>query len=454
MVGRWLSFAAVAVIVATVRCGDGGTMKTGEENVLIGPKFWTGDPAHPWADALLVSEGKITQLLDRVDVAKVIADGGLIRQLPGKLAVPGLTDSHGHFLGYAQSRYRVNLRGAASVEEALGRVEGFAKEHPEAPWILGRGWAQSRWAGKAWPDADRLERVTAGRPCALWRVDGHAVWVNRTALAAAGIGRETPDPPGGEILRDASGRPTGILLDEAMEAVRRLIPGPNPQQMKHMLAETAQDFLAFGLTGFHEMGVERPQWNAMQALASEGQFPLRVTAYVAPESEFRGDVMKSGPQTAGRLRLVGVKLFADGALGSRGARLFAPYRDEPKSRGLWVTEPEALARAVDEIMERGLQPAIHAIGDEGNHAAIAAIEAAERRNAGFRDLRPRIEHAQVLDPPDIPRFAAYSIVASMQPTHATSDMGADRGSARQGAIGRRLRVARPARRGRAPRVRL
>ncbi len=417
-----LACAALLLAIPAPGCGGGGAGGEGDVTILTGVRFWTGDPEHPYADALLVEEGKIRRLLSREEIPRALAHGGKVIDLPGKLAVPGLVDAHGHLLGYGLARRRADLGGTRSPDEALERVRAFAAAHPADPWVLGRGWDQEDWPGHAWPTADRLEKAVPGRPCALWRVDGHALWVNRTALREAGIGPATPDPPGGRILRRPDGTPTGILLDAAEELVTGRIPPPSPAVAEEVLADVARDLLRKGLAGFHAMSVSRVEWDALVRLARTGRFPLRVWAYAEWGDPLAEEILAAGPRHEGRLHLVGVKLFADGALGSRGARLRAPYADDPGNRGLWVTPPDELARRIEAAMDRGLQPAVHAIGDAANHELLGIYRRLLEGHPGWAALRPRVEHAQVVSPADLPLFGRLPVVASMQPTHATSDM--------------------------------
>lgn len=403
-------------------CGVRDPAASAETTILTGPRFWTEDPAHPWAQGLLVREGRIVRYLDRQEMAREAARGGTIRQLSGGLAVPGLVDAHAHILGYGLSRTKVDLVGTQTLDEALSRVAAFAQAHPDKLWIEGRGWDQNDWPDHAWPSADRLEQVVPDRPCALRRVDGHALWVNRAALTAAGINFSTPDPPGGMIYKDGSGRPTGILVDNAADLVLGKIPEPSDGEIEQALETAAKDLLAVGLTGVHDMGIDRRTWKTMKRLAAKGRFPLRVFAYASDQSELAREILARGTEQSGRLHLVGIKFYADGALGSRGARLLEPYTDDPYQKGLWVTPPEQLRERIGKTLEAGLQPAVHAIGDAANKEVIddyiQALESAGGRTA----FHPRLEHAQIVDLADIPRVAEHEIVASMQPTHATSDM--------------------------------
>jgi len=432
---RWMRFigvgrlvSGIAMALAVTGCGGSGQPAPASQvEVLTGPRFWTGIPARPWADALVVDGGKIERLLDHAELGQLVAAGAAVRRLPGALAVPGLVDAHGHLTSYAMTARRAGLTGARTVDEALERVRAFAEAHPDDAWILGRGWDQNDWPGRAWPDAERLEQVVPGRPVALTRIDGHAMWVNRTALAAAGIDAATPDPPGGKIHRDDAGRPTGILIDRAEELVQEVIPPPSPQIVEQALADAVPKLLAMGLTGVHDMDTDAlgygGGWREMRALAAAGKFPLRVNAYASTDSTLFRELLERGPQTDGRLRAIGVKLYLDGALGSRGARLLAPYADDRGNIGLWLTEPSAVASHVRQARAAGLQTAIHAIGDAANRAALDIYEQEGRGAVRPGDvLRPRIEHVQVIAPADLPRFRELGVIASMQPTHATSDM--------------------------------
>ncbi len=392
----------------------------GPGKIFTGPRFWTGDPAQPWADAVLVSGPRVVRLLSKREIPQWIAKGASAEVLPGELAVPGLVDAHAHIRGYGMTLGQVNLVAAVSLEETLERIKHFAEEHQEERWVQGRGWDQNDWPDAAWPDADRLDQLLPERPAAMRRIDGHALWVNRAALDAAGINDETPDPPGGSIHRDRSGRATGILVDQAMDLVFSQIPEPGVEDVERALADAASDLVAVGLTGVHDMGVDTITWQAMKRLAAQGRFPLSVFAYASADSALYRELLETGPQHEGRLHLVGVKLYADGALGSRGARLIEPYSDDAASVGLWVTEPEELLREIERSSRAGLQPAVHAIGDAANRAVLDAWESLGGTTAQGPALR--LEHAQILHPDDLPRPAALGVVASMQPTHASSDM--------------------------------
>jgi predicted amidohydrolase YtcJ len=339
----------------------------------------------------------------------------------GRTLLPGLIDAHGHVGNLGSLLTQLDLVGTRSLEELQERLRRFAADNPGSGWIVGRGWNQELWPEKAMPTAADVDAIVADRPVALERVDGHAYLVNSAALRAAGITAATQDPAGGRIERDASGRPTGILVDTAANLVLARIPPPSPAERERAFAEAQQALLASGLTAVADMGTSVDDWNVIRRFGDRGELKLRIMAYssgiepllsvagTAPTPWLYGD----------RLRMGGVKLYGDGALGSRGAWLKRPYADAPQTSGLAVTEPAELRRLAAQAAASGFQVAIHAIGDRANAEAIAIFEELGRRHPG--DRRWRIEHAQVVDPADIPRLAPAGIIASMQPIHQVSD---------------------------------
>lgn len=411
----------VLLMTAASCSTDEPQLPPGDVTLLVGPRFWTGLHERPWAHGVAVQEGRVVALLDREGVGRAAARGVEIRRLAGELATPGLVDAHAHIHPFGAMQQEVDLTGVRTLKQALERVARFASSHPGQGWILGRGWDQNDWPSGVWPTADDLERAVPDRPCALSRIDGHALWVNRTALERAGIDDLTPDPPGGRILRNDDGQATGILIDAADELVRDHVPEPTDRQIETALETAAERLLAVGLTGVHDMGLDERVWSAMVRLAKSGRFPLRVHGYAVAGDPLADRVIDEGPLVEGRLSVVGVKVWADGALGSRGARLLEPYSDEPGTRGVWVTAPEDIERIVSQTAEAGLQPAVHAIGDAANRTVLDIYERVYPDGAPG-SAPPRLEHAQILAPEDLPRVASLGVVASMQPTHATSDM--------------------------------
>jgi predicted amidohydrolase YtcJ len=336
----------------------------------------------------------------------------------GATILPGFIDSHLHLMELGMRLNALDLAPARSLDEALEAVRRHAGTLPAGAWVTGGGWNQVRW-GTGFPTAADLDRAVADRPAALARTDGHALWVNSAAIKAAGISRATKDPPGGRILRDGAGTPTGILVDAAMDLVRP--PAPGALERDRALATALAHLAEHGVTGVHDMGVTPADWNLYRAFGDAGRLTVRVTAYAAGLDAVDA-IAPLGPTPwlyDGRLRLQGVKLYADGALGSRGAWLKAPYADEPGNRGLRLLDPTRLRNLMSRANFAGYQLAVHAIGDAANAEVLDVY--AEIAPAYGSTLRNRIEHAQVLDPADIPRFRALGVTASVQPIHATSD---------------------------------
>lgn len=444
--------------------------------VLRGPQIITMDPAHPVANAVAIRDGEIVWVGSTAtgpesaspaapppDGEAASSPGGSegmaalqawigprtrIIQLDGNQTVlPGLIDAHAHLVGLGMSLDRIDLRGARGVSEVIERIRDRLRSDAlagnERGFIIGRGWDQNLFSPPQLPTVaarQALDAVSAGRPLLLRRIDGHAVWVNSELLRRAGIGRGTVDPEGGRILRDASGEPTGVLVDNAMSLVERLLPAATRKDIESAILAAAEHVAARGLTAVHEMGIGSEELAVYRQLAEEGRLPLRVFAYhedpmpaalsrYPRSSAYQAELMRLGqrlgpPETIGRLALRGIKLYMDGALGSRGAALLAPYSDEPNHSGLLLVPPEhveEMARWAI-LYGRGHQIATHAIGDRANHVVLSAYEKAGVR--ADRDLRFRIEHAQVIARADLERrrFQKLGVIASIQPSHATSDM--------------------------------
>ncbi|XYH92884.1 amidohydrolase [Sorangium sp. So ce1128] len=383
----------------------------------------TMDPGKPRAEAVAVRGERIVFVGSAADAKAFVGPGTRVVELPGRAVVPGLVDGHGHLYGLGVALETLSVRGTKSAEAAAAVVAEAAKARPRGEWITGRGWDQNLWPGAAFPAHAPLDAAAPEHPVALRRVDGHALWANAAAMRAAGVGRGTQDPPGGRILRDASGEPTGVFVDNAMGLVEAKIPADPPAVRERRILRAAEEALSSGLTGVHEMGIDDETVAVYRALAAAGRLPIRVHAYLAGEGRLEGlsgrapDVDATG---TAMFVLRGVKLFADGALGSRGAALLEPYADEPATSGLLLMDREALARAARLVADAGFQLAVHAIGDRANRAVLDAFEALGPGRAAA--LRFRVEHAQILSPDDLPRFSALGVIASMQPAHATSDM--------------------------------
>ncbi len=397
--------------------------------IVLGGPIWTMDPARPLVTALAARGGRVFALGDATELIHLQGPRTRVLDLAGGLAVPGLTDAHGHLLGLGAVLEQVDLRGATSIDEVVARVKQHA---PATGWIVGRGWDQNLWPGAAMPTHDPLTAAFPDRPVWLSRVDGHAGWANRAALQVAKITATTPAPQGGEIvLQDGPGgrEPSGLLVDAAMT----LMPAQRVdiEALRRQILHAQAQLLPLGLTGVHEMGVSREADTELRALASSKALRLRITGY-ADEDWFMRQVRYNMPERPGhddRYGLIGVKLYVDGALGSRGAALLAPYDDRPDHSGALQHEPAALAELVKIAVQGGWQVAAHAIGDRAIRDILDALEGARRLTprpgpelGRRRDPRLRVEHAQVVVLADIPRFKRLGAVASMQPTHATSDM--------------------------------
>jgi len=441
---RFLAGSAAALAAAGVSYGCKRTQpaeKQPEEAAdvaIVGGRVVTFDPKKPEVEAIALRSGEVFAAGSRADIEALVGAHTHIIDLAGGLAVPGLTDAHAHLASLGQSLEQVDLRGAKSVAEVVERLTANASP---SGWILGRGWDQNLW-----PETDLFERMPThhalskafpDRPVWLRRVDGHAGWANTAAMRAAAIGPDTVAPAGGELLRfvepeqpggdqpprfaDEAGQPTGVFVDTAMDLVP--VPPPTAAEIRRHLEQAQTHVVERGITGIHTMGVSSVTDRVYREMAAAGELSLRVTAY-ADRDWFENSLLDTAPaEVAAKdlYALVGAKIYADGALGSRGAALLEPYTDRPGHRGKLQVEPVAFADLCSKAMKAGWQLATHAIGDRGNRVTLDAYSAAYQRYRK-RNHRFRIEHAQILALEDISRFAEMTVIASMQPTHATSDM--------------------------------
>ena len=290
-------------------------------------------------------------------------------------------------------------------------------------WVYGRGWDQNMWPGKNFPNTSQLDPVSPDHPVVLIRIDGHAIWVNSKAMALAGVSRQTADPPGGKIVRYPDGSPTGVFIDNARDLIENFVPTPSNQEIEQSILRAARECVQYGLTQVYDMGIDSTEINIYKKLADENSIPLRIYAAIGAPSK-TWDAWKSQEPLVGygqgMLTIRAVKMYVDGALGSRGAALVEEYSDDPGNRGL--TENDGLLEPeLRTAVEHGFQPCVHAIGDRGNHIVLDVYEKI-LKSVQAHDVRPRIEHAQVLLPGDIVRFKSLNVLPSMQPVHATSDM--------------------------------
>ena len=369
-----------------------------------------------WID----DDGRVKQVFDRGDKrperVRYRVDG------KGQVLIPGLIDAHLHVMGLGLAALTLDLSDTATLEEALERIAAFARDNPQRPWIIGRGWNQEKWGLGRFPTAAELDRAVADRPVWLERVDGHAGWANSAAMKAAGVGPGIANPPGGRVERvGRSMIPSGIFVDAAMALVTKAVPEPRPADRDAALIEAQAILHRSGITAAADMGTTIEDWQAFRRAGDVGRLTLRIMAYAAgPEAMTL--IGGSGPTPwlyDDRLRLNGVKLYLDGALGSRGAWLKKPYADDPANTGLPLMSASQLRNTIVRAALGNFQIAVHAIGDAADAEVLAAFGEVAASFTG--DRRWRVEHAQIVDPADIAGFGRHGIIASMQPVHQTSD---------------------------------
>lgn len=365
------------------------------------------------------------------DTGKVVATGG-DELLAGKsgaaqidggglTVLPGLIDAHAHVYGLGFLQNSLDITGVPSVDEAANRIRAYAEEHPHARWILGRGWNQVLWPVKEFPTAAHIDAVVSDRPVWLRRIDGHAAWANTAAMKLAGIDNDTPDPVGGKILRDDNGQATGVFIDLAMDLIERQLPKPEKSDYRQALKSAVDVLVAEGMTSVHDAGIDLMNAEVYISMADNDELDMRIYAMTGGAGEVLDAIGK--PLRAygnDRLEIAAVKLYADGALGSRGAAMIEPYSDDAENRGLAFWTQDELDRMVAKANDMGFQVGVHAIGDLGNRMVLDAFDTVQQGKPS--PLRNRVEHAQIIALEDIPRFAELGVIASMQPTHATSDM--------------------------------
>lgn len=384
---------------------------------ISGGPIYTGVPDRPTAEVVIVQDGKITFVGSPTTIRFKLHPGTETIDLKGAALFPGFTDSHAHLRGIGERELSLNLEGSASAAEVTARVKAhLASRKPTGP-VWGRGWIETGWPEGRFLNRGDLDAIAPDQPVLLVRADGHALVANSAALKAAGIDERTPVPAGGDILKGPDGRLTGILVDNAMTLVRKLQLPPTEADRRAAFEAAFRVEAAYGWTGVHSMSVSWPDVGLLETLNAEGKTPLRV--YNAVDAGEAAPLFASGPRTTpdGRIVTRAIKLYEDGALGSRGAALFEPYADAPGTLGLVRTPPERMAEAMTRAKASGIQVASHAIGDRGN-ANVLDLYAQQ----GVANLRWRIEHAQIVRPADIPRFASLKVIASMQPSHAIGDL--------------------------------
>jgi predicted amidohydrolase YtcJ len=391
--------------------------------VLVNARIYTAEGARPVVEAMAVRDGRIVFTGDAAGARALAGARTRVLDLGGRTVIPGMTDAHAHVAGLGSSLQSVNLSGTRSYEEVIARVVERARTTPAGQWITGRGWDQNNWGDTRWPTHEALSRAVPNHPVLLTRVDGHAGLANAAAMRAANLTRATQDPAGGEILRDERGEPTGVLIDNAEGIVERVIPEPSRTQVKESIKAAIAEMHRWGLTGVHDAGASARVLEIYEELGRENALNIRLYAMISDHAPTLDAWFKRGPLVGahnGTLWVRSIKLYQDGALGSRGAALLEPYSDAATT-GLLVSAPEHIREVAGKALTAGFQVNTHAIGDRGNRLVLDAYASIfkERPTA---DHRWRVEHAQILHSDDIPRFAALGVIPSMQASHQTSDM--------------------------------
>lgn len=389
--------------------------------LLHAARIHTMDPEQPQVQALLIDEHGL--IVARGELAELRLSHPRVPEvdLGRHTVVPGLIDAHGHVLNLGLSLQRADLAGARSKAQIIERLQQAAARLPKGAWLLGRGWDQNLWEDARFPSAADLDRAFADRPVLLKRVDGHATWVNSVVLKRVKRRLQGDWQPAGGRIERSDGKPTGVFIDAASALVEALVPTLDQAQKRQAYLLAFEHLLAAGLTGVHDAGVALEDVRLLATLADEGLLPLRISAMADGDGAALEQLCREGlyQHPGGRLQMRSVKLYADGALGSRGAALLQPYSDDPDNSGLLVTAPEALRLAMEKARRCGVQVATHAIGDRANRQVLDDYT---DLLGSDRQARWRIEHAQVLAMDDLQRLAPLAVIASMQPTHATSDM--------------------------------
>ncbi len=392
--------------------------------IVTNARIYTVDDGHPLVEAFAVRDGRFAFAGSAREAMALRGPQTQVLDLHGATVIPGMVDAHGHLTELGQTLQEVDLTGTTSYDEVVARVAARAKSAPPGAWILGHGWDQNHWAVTRFPTHDALSRAVPDHPVVLTRVDGHALLANAMAMKAAGVSADTKDPSGGHIERDATGAPSGVFVDNAKALITRVVPAPTAADVRAWVLAAIKEANRWGLTSVHDPGEPESTIDVFEDLAKAGQLDLRVYMMIGDNAQALQHYFARGPQSAlydGHLWIRAIKLYADGALGSRGAALLEPYADDPGNSGLLVSSPQHIEQVAIAALRHGFQVNTHAIGDRGNRLTLDAYEHA-LDSVPTADHRFRIEHAQILHHDDIPRFAKLGVIPSMQAVHATSDM--------------------------------
>ena len=392
--------------------------------IVTNARIYTVDDTRPVVAAMAVRDGRIVFTGSVREAMALKGSATRMLDLAGRTVIPGMVDAHAHLLGLGQSLQTVNLVGAKSYDEVIARVVARAQNVPAGQWIIGRGWDQNQWGDTRFPTHEALSRALPNNPVYLERIDGHAQLANAAAMKAASVTAATKDPSGGKVLRTASGEPTGVFVDNATSLVDKAIPKSTRDETRKAIRAAIAESQHWGLVGLHDAGESRATIDLMEEMAKAGEIDFRLYVMVSDDSADVAHYLARGPQSGlydNHLWLRSIKLYADGALGSRGAALLEPYSDDPNNKGLLLTAPAHIQDVAVRALKAGFQVNTHAIGDRGNRVVLDAYDAALKLQPAA-DHRFRVEHAQILNHDDIPRFAQLGVIPSMQAVHQTSDM--------------------------------
>jgi predicted amidohydrolase YtcJ len=418
------SFACASAVAAQSPTPAQPAASVSAELIVTNARIYTADDARPLAEALAVSGGKLVFVGSAVEAMALKGAATRMVDAGGRTIIPGMTDAHAHLFGLGVVLRQVDLTGTRSYDDVIARVVAKAATTPKGTPIIGRGWDQNDWSDTRLPTNAALSAATPDHPVILTRVDGHAVLVNAVAIAKANVTAETRDPEGGRIVRGSNGAPTGVFVDNAQDLVERAASGGPPMNFRTVLRSAVQEANRWGLTGVHDMGVSPEIVAAYEQSARAGELSLRAYVLISGDTATLSWAFKRGPTSGafdGRLWVRSIKLYGDGALGSRGAALLDPYADDAQNSGLLVMQPGFIRSVSERALRSGWQVATHAIGDRANRLALDAYEAALKA-VPTADHRFRIEHAQIIHHDDIGRFATLGVIPSMQASHQTSDM--------------------------------
>lgn len=417
--------AAPAPAIAQASAASNAVGPSGPADlILVNGRVYTVDETRPMVSAFAVKGGRILFAGSEREVRALAGPRTRVIDAGGSTVIPGMVDAHAHLLGLGTSLRNVQLAGSKSYDEVIARVVVRARQMKPGEWIEGRGWDQNLWPDKQFPTHEALSRAVPQNPVVLARIDGHAILANAMAMRAANVTAATPDPSGGRIIRVPDNSPSGVFVDNAEGLVGRAVPSATRAQTTQAILEAVAEANKWGLVGIHDAGASRRTIDIYESLARAGRFNLRNYALISDDSADIMHYMSRGPQNAlydGRVWIRSIKLYADGALGSRGAALLAPYADDAGNTGLLVSAPAHIQRVATLALRKGFQVGVHAIGDRGNRVVLDAFDAA-LKTVPVADHRFRVEHAQVISLEDIPRFAKLGVIPLMQASHQTSDM--------------------------------